>query len=196
MNFETYFPLAAKTCKVLDLPEHHLHMSIGVAGELGELLDAVKKHVIYEKPLDVVNVVEELGDVWWYVVNEGAKIGLAPHALTPMVLQAFEASRQAPQLQGFELVEGLLARCHSINSQFADADVAELPSMIWGTLYAVRNLCYIYQLLGLGLKDLLQSLELNIAKLRKRYPDDIFAAEQALNRDLGAERAVLEGRAV
>ena len=44
-----------------------LHMAVGVAGEAGELLDAVKKHVIYVKDLDVENVVEELGDKEFYM---------------------------------------------------------------------------------------------------------------------------------
>ena len=46
---------------------HLLHMAIGIAGEAGELLDAIKKHVIYEKELDVANVVEELGDLEFYM---------------------------------------------------------------------------------------------------------------------------------
>lgn len=44
-----------------------LHMAVGVAGEGGELLDAVKKHVIYQKPIDRENVVEELGDLTFYM---------------------------------------------------------------------------------------------------------------------------------
>lgn len=44
-----------------------LHMAVGVAGEAGELLDAVKKHVIYVKDLDVHNVAEELGDLEFYM---------------------------------------------------------------------------------------------------------------------------------
>jgi len=44
-----------------------LHMAVGIAGEAGELLDAIKKHVIYNKPLDLVNVIEELGDLEFYM---------------------------------------------------------------------------------------------------------------------------------
>jgi len=44
-----------------------MHMAIGVSGESGELLDAIKKHVIYEKPLDRENVIEELGDIEFYL---------------------------------------------------------------------------------------------------------------------------------
>jgi NTP pyrophosphatase (non-canonical NTP hydrolase) len=52
---------------------HNLHMAVGVAGEAGELLDAIKKAVIYRKPLDRENVVEELGDLEFYM--EGLRQG-------------------------------------------------------------------------------------------------------------------------
>jgi NTP pyrophosphatase (non-canonical NTP hydrolase) len=44
-----------------------MHGAIGVITEGGELLDAIKKHVYYGKPLDVVNLREEIGDVMWYL---------------------------------------------------------------------------------------------------------------------------------
>jgi NTP pyrophosphatase (non-canonical NTP hydrolase) len=44
-----------------------LHVTVGVAGEAGELLDAVKKSVIYRKPIDLENVIEELGDLEFYM---------------------------------------------------------------------------------------------------------------------------------
>lgn len=47
--------------------ENLLHGAVGVAGEAGELLDAIKKAWVYNKPLDEQNLIEELGDVLWYV---------------------------------------------------------------------------------------------------------------------------------
>lgn len=44
-----------------------LHMVIGVAGEAGELVDAIKKHAIYGKPIDLANVREELGDIEFFL---------------------------------------------------------------------------------------------------------------------------------
>lgn len=44
-----------------------IHMAIGIAGEAGELLDAVKKAVIYRRPLNLENVLEELGDLEFYM---------------------------------------------------------------------------------------------------------------------------------
>lgn len=53
---------------------HLLHMAVGVSGEAGELLDAVKKLAIYQKPLDVANVIEELGDLEFYMEGIRAAI--------------------------------------------------------------------------------------------------------------------------
>jgi NTP pyrophosphatase (non-canonical NTP hydrolase) len=53
---------------------HNIHMVIGICGEAGELLDAVKKGAIYRKPLDLENLVEELGDIEFYM--EGLRQGL------------------------------------------------------------------------------------------------------------------------
>lgn len=92
-----------------------MHALLGMMSELGELADAFKKHFIYGKPLDYVNLVEELGDGDWY--------------------------------------RALIANALDIGFEAA-----------W---------------------------EKNIAKLRARYPDK-FTSEQALHRDLDAERRALE----
>lgn len=44
-----------------------LHASMGLVTEGGELADALKKHIFYGKPLDVINIAEEMGDVMWYM---------------------------------------------------------------------------------------------------------------------------------
>lgn len=44
-----------------------LHMAVGISGESGELLDCIKKHSIYGKPIDRENLVEELGDIEFYL---------------------------------------------------------------------------------------------------------------------------------
>lgn len=92
-----------------------LHAMIGLCTETGELQDAVKKHIIYGKPIDRVNVIEEFSDCLWYIAV------------------------------------GLDACGSSFEEAFAK----------------------------------------NIAKLKARFPDK-FTEDQALNRDLDAERKALE----
>lgn len=53
-----------------------IHLTLGVAGESGELVDAVKKHVIYNKDLDVTNLVEEMGDLLFYIQGIALQLGI------------------------------------------------------------------------------------------------------------------------
>ena len=71
MNTHDYMEQALMT---ESLPETELtheqkrltHASLGLCTEAAELADAVKKHIFYGKPLDKVNLIEEIGDILWY----------------------------------------------------------------------------------------------------------------------------------
>lgn len=53
-----------------------LHAAVGICGEAGELLDAIKKHAVYGKPIDMGNVIEELGDLEFYMQQLRNAIGV------------------------------------------------------------------------------------------------------------------------
>lgn len=85
----THEELVAKLCKPgIDIKSELTneqaalwHMATGISGEAGELLDAIKKHTIYQKPLDIENIVEELGDLEFFM--EGLRQLLSiPRTLT------------------------------------------------------------------------------------------------------------------
>lgn len=65
--------LAYKTPEMTDAD----HMAMGVASEAGELLDAIKRWTIYGKPLDRANVVEELGDIEFYMEHLRNLLGIS-----------------------------------------------------------------------------------------------------------------------
>lgn len=44
-----------------------LHAGIGMSGEAGEIIDSLKKSIIYGRPIDLTNLKEECGDVLWYM---------------------------------------------------------------------------------------------------------------------------------
>jgi len=44
-----------------------LHASFGVSSESGEVADAIKRFVFYGKPIDRINLIEEAGDLLWYI---------------------------------------------------------------------------------------------------------------------------------
>ena len=91
-------------------------MVLGMQTEAAEIADVYKKTIAYKKPLDFVNIKEEIGDIMWYIAN----------------------------------------------------------------------LC------NMNGWDLREILDGNIAKLEARYPDK-FTTDKAINRNLEAEREILEG---
>lgn len=55
---------------VMEIDEHKmglLHMVVGVVGEAGEALEHVKKSTIHNKPLDRCALINELGDIEFYL---------------------------------------------------------------------------------------------------------------------------------
>jgi len=50
-----------------DIDPDILHAALGVASEAGEFADPVKKAIFYGKPVDLVNMDEEVGDILWYL---------------------------------------------------------------------------------------------------------------------------------
>lgn len=52
------------------------HGCTGVVTEAGELMDACKKAVVYGQELDVENVVEELGDLEFYLEQIRQRLGI------------------------------------------------------------------------------------------------------------------------
>lgn len=54
-----------------------LHGAMGLCTESGEFLDAIKKHLFYGKELDLVNLIEESGDLFWYLAIIHSVMGKA-----------------------------------------------------------------------------------------------------------------------
>ena len=54
-----------------------LHMAIGVAEEGGEILGNVKKYIFYRKLLDIGKVIEELGDIEYFLEGLRQQLGLS-----------------------------------------------------------------------------------------------------------------------
>jgi NTP pyrophosphatase (non-canonical NTP hydrolase) len=64
-DFKTATEMAERAFKEARL----LHYVLGAGTEVAELQDAVKKHIAYNKPLDVVNIKEEISDCLWYLAR-------------------------------------------------------------------------------------------------------------------------------
>jgi len=44
-----------------------IQIIMGLSGEVGEIVDNIKNHMMYGKELDLNNIVEEFGDLYWYL---------------------------------------------------------------------------------------------------------------------------------
>jgi NTP pyrophosphatase (non-canonical NTP hydrolase) len=42
-------------------------LSMGLAGEVGEVIEPLKKHLFHGKPIDTAHLMSEAGDVLWYL---------------------------------------------------------------------------------------------------------------------------------
>lgn len=150
----------------------------------GSILDQMKKHTFYKKPYDVSKIGEHLNHAHqaisdfayefqynWPLPQNEYTMGVNPryfHAIVGTVTEAVELLEaldlNSPELDTVNLLE-----------EFGDLN--------W------------YEAIGIdeagGSLD--QVLDRVIAKLRARFPDK-FNSEQAINRDLVKERAILEGK--
>lgn len=66
-TFDVYQEHASRTAKEMDQISDIIHATLGMASEAGELTSSVKSWMAYGNPLDVKNIVEEMGDIMWYI---------------------------------------------------------------------------------------------------------------------------------
>lgn len=72
MQFNEYQQLAERTANrgPEDTAERRFtNFAFGLAGETGEVIDCLKKHLFHGHPLDREKLKIELGDVMWYVAT-------------------------------------------------------------------------------------------------------------------------------
>lgn len=196
MNFKEYIPLAMRTCKPLPTADHINHMGLGIVGEMGEIVDQLKKAHIYGKPLDQVNIIEEVGDVAYYVAGV---INLFPN------LHGYLDTDELPNSVNLERLNDAksnVTRAILLNAMSAANLVVDLGVIADADGIAsedaesvAKTLCmFLYATAVLLDVDLGQACEVNIAKLAKRYGDK-YSDYAATNRDTDAERAILEAGA-
>ena len=162
------------------LLEDAIHAGYGMITETAEIMDNYKKHIYYKKPLDVVNLVEELGDLLWYVA-------LGAYSLE-LTLQAPKENNDLPK--GFSLnnhadigkILGTLIESstdfyieciHSRGEEYIDYRLDFEISRLVQNIDLMAKICY---------SDIITVAEMNIEKLRKRYPKG-FSENSALVRN-------------
>ena len=72
MTLNEYQELAQRTSGTLSYEDKLLNGVMGLNGEAGECIDVVKKHLFQGHELDTVKLLDELGDVMWYIAQTAA----------------------------------------------------------------------------------------------------------------------------
>ncbi len=183
MQPNEYVPNAIRTESHLDkikTNEIFLTSVINILVHFGNMLDQIKKHTFYGKPYDMADLGQHMA-----MARETFK---TMETLTPEEIEGHERvmntnTRIFHSIVGIatestELLEALDlygVRPDNVNILEEFGDIA------WYTALGIDELG----------GDWENILEKNIDKLRARYPEK-FTSEAAINRDLDAERAILE----
>ena len=77
MTINEYQKLAMVTLNP-EIPENQLMLNacLGLSGEVGEVNDLIKKHVFQGHPLNKEDLINELGDIAWYLAEAETALGV------------------------------------------------------------------------------------------------------------------------
>jgi NTP pyrophosphatase (non-canonical NTP hydrolase) len=186
MDLQQYIADATRTESKIDVVNTDVYTMIQIMRAFvaaGSLLDMYKKHIFYGKPINEADWhkhEEAIRDQtkWrlfpptFYLADDKVDLNVDPRIFHSIVGMATEST---------ELVEALLK---SIVTK-ADIDTVNLTEECGDSLW------YMSLLMDATNTDWDGVFNTNIAKLKKRYPDK-FTSDNAINRDIAAERELLE----
>lgn len=187
MKFSQYSPLALRTAKPLTQEQNLRHAAILLVSEAGEIADAIKAFAIYGKPLDKVNLVEEVGDLLWGLNLYITARGRNPRTVDEVVVMhtTFEVRRISDPWKLVDLailIGAFASNLGTPSKSKKDSKEELLHSLCWSLILLLDYVGVTFE----------HALATNIAKLAKRYGDK-YSDYKALNRDTEVERVALEG---
>lgn len=167
-----------------------IHACAGISSELAELIQLSEE---VEEKIDRVNLMEELGDILWY-------IGVASDALGAVDDIAGETPYSGVKMDDTDLhesIDAFISAVGEISGLLVDKAIKK--NIFYGKPFnaqpIIEHLRHIHQNVKYLLENagytLEQARERNIAKLKARYGEK-FTEAAALERNLAAERAILE----
>lgn len=191
-----YQQLASRTCPDLgSFEDNFFHMQSGIITELGEAIDTIKKWHAYKKPLDIVNIGEEIADACWYIANKALLSKNENIALAWSTNENFVKGQFRFKTRFSEIPKGDYKKAALLLSSLmpvAEVESIEMsPLEIDMSCAGIDSIIILSQVAEIFDLDFFQILTNNITKLQVRYPE-FFSNEKALNRDLDAERVELE----
>lgn len=158
-------------------PEGLQHATVGMTGEAGELLDAIKKVWVYGRERDRKNEVEELGDFEFYFeaglqtlrAQDRPELSEVNHEIIAELVKKFDGSQIVAVSQLTAAAAGMLSLSTVMFDPLSEVEERkEAFGQIEEALSTVdAMLALTYSTLGIARDEALQA---NVAKLRVRYP--------------------------
>lgn len=174
MNLIQYVPLAVRTEKPLPTLGRMEHSCLGLITEIGEVVTEIKRIHVYKKPLDAErkkNILEEVGDVMWYVAIMFAAIKVDMQAVNNA--PRFDQFVNEPNaLSGMALMLGEHCGrvCSLVSACCIEPENVEMaiPLLLASLVMIVNGMRVLAEMCGSTLE---LEMDNNIAKLRIRFPD-------------------------
>lgn len=104
MNFSDYEKKARSTAIYPDIGHNFVYPTLGLVEEAGEVAEKIKK--VLRDTEGVVSfkakeaILDELGDVLWYLTNVGAELGLTLEAIAERNIDKLQSRQKRNQLRG------------------------------------------------------------------------------------------------
>lgn len=147
------------------------HMVMGLGSELGELVNCIGTEL--KRKIDLVNLSEEIGDMYWYIANYCNLRNISP--------PENKTVDHLPDFMAMELLIVSVADLTDLVKKYVaygkEIQRAQEMEAIYDVYSALNLLASVY---NLNTDEVRQK---NITKLRVRYPEK-FTQEAAINRDL------------
>lgn len=161
MNNKEYQALALRTCP--ESSKNLTHAILGISGEVGELF------------LGNDNFIEEAGDILWFIALGCECLNTNISDINTIERNHFDKKSDMVICQG--ICSDTLKRSLFYNTELNKALLIE----------AFGRMIYIIS----EVVDIEKAMELNIEKLKKRFPDG-YSDHHAVNRDLEKESKVFQ----
>jgi NTP pyrophosphatase (non-canonical NTP hydrolase) len=184
MNWTEYKELSEKTlstqfhCDEKRI-ELLLHAVMGILTETEELLD---NHLIQK---DETNILEEIGDVQWYLAIIGREYNMDFPTDLPLTNEDPMKIVVSIIKQTCKLLDMLKKKIY-YNKPINEESFKQITTLVMILTQSYMNHYSI---------DIKESFDINIKKLKARYGEK-FSSDKAINRDLETERKILEGKPV
>lgn len=111
MNFNEYQTLAQRTSNTKSRMDKITNGVLGLNGESGEVIDVIKKYMFQGHDLDVDKIIDELGDVLWYIAELAEGVGMnlseiAEHNITKLRKRYPEGFESDKSINRIDVNEG------------------------------------------------------------------------------------------